>query len=255
MIRNADTGSSGKKTKTGIEARRVMASKNNPALGINSVGYPSSEPEPTWEPHSKQISFSEYFEEAFTLLLQGSDYAAELGRDRWDFAVDHITLAAAGLSDNDLRWLLLQGVIQHGVERTSVDRRHREFDLQDSLVFGERSRFVLTDEGICQWKTRDAQQAEMQPHIYWDSERHCLSCNGVIVKEFRLPSINQVCILSAFEEDGWPPRIDDPLPRDPDVHPKRRLNDAIKGLNRNQKHKLMRFHGDGTGQGVLWEVV
>ena len=33
------------------------------------------------------------------------------------------------------------------------------------------------------------------------------------------------------------------------------LNDTIKCLNRKQKNALLHFRGDGTGEGVIWEVV
>ena len=58
-----------------------------------------------------------------------------------------------------------------------------------------------------------------------------------------------------FEEEEWPPRIDHPLPQMPEQDPRRRLHDTIKCLNRNQKHPLIRFHSDGTGEGVVWELV
>lgn len=51
------------------------------------------------------------------------------------------------------------------------------------------------------------------------------------------------------------PRIDDPLPPVFDIEPKRRLHDTIKSLNRHQKNRLIRFKGDGTGQGIRWELV
>ncbi len=61
--------------------------------------------------------------------------------------------------------------------------------------------------------------------------------------------------MSAFQEDGWPARIDDPLPPTPETDPKRRLSDAIKCLNRKQLNPLLRFSGDGTGEGVLWDLI
>ena len=79
--------------------------------------------------------------------------------------------------------------------------------------------------------------------------------NGKLVKHFKWPALNQETILAAFEEEGWPPRIDDPLPPLPEQDPKRRLHDTIKCINRNQKHHLIHFHGDGTGEGVIWEFV
>ena len=77
----------------------------------------------------------------------------------------------------------------------------------------------------------------------------------VLVKQFKLPSPNQETVLMAFQEEGWPPRIDDPLPPHPELDPKRRLHDTIKCLNHNQQNRLIQFHGDGTGEGVLWELL
>jgi hypothetical protein len=62
-------------------------------------------------------------------------------------------------------------------------------------------------------------------------------------------------ILSVFDEENWPPRIDDPLPPSKRINTKQRLHDTIKSLNRNQKQRLVRFLGDGTGEGVRWELI
>lgn len=89
----------------------------------------------------------------------------------------------------------------------------------------------------------------------WDPERRELRVGEMVVKRFRQPAQNQELILTVFEEDGWPERIDDPLPPDPVRDPKERLHDVIKKLNRAQDVALIRFHGDGTGTGVLWELL
>lgn len=88
----------------------------------------------------------------------------------------------------------------------------------------------------------------------WDRVRHELRVEGQLVKRFKCAAVNQETILAAFDEEGWPPRIDDPLPPQEEQDSKRRLNDTIKCLNKNQKHKRICFHGDGTGEGVLWSV-
>ena len=59
----------------------------------------------------------------------------------------------------------------------------------------------------------------------------------------------------AFEEESWPPRIDDPLPPSPNIDSKKRLHDTIKSLNRHQKQRCIRFMGDGRGTGVRWEPI
>jgi hypothetical protein len=62
-------------------------------------------------------------------------------------------------------------------------------------------------------------------------------------------------IINAFADEGWAPRVDDPLPPDIDSEPIRRLQSAIMCLNRNQLRRLLRFRDDGTGTGVIWELV
>ena len=61
--------------------------------------------------------------------------------------------------------------------------------------------------------------------------------------------------MAAFQEEGWPAHLDDPLPPLHKGCSKDRLRDAIRHLNANQKNRLIRFRGDGTGQGILWELV
>ena len=75
-----------------------------------------------------------------------------------------------------------------------------------------------------------------------------------MIKRFRVPSANQEAVLEAFQEEGWPASIDDPLSPLSDYDPKRRLRDTIKCLNLNQISRMIRFRGDGTGQRVLWEL-
>jgi hypothetical protein len=87
----------------------------------------------------------------------------------------------------------------------------------------------------------------------WDSVRRVLSVNGRTIKHFRVPSRNQEAVLVAFEEEGWPQRIDDPLPFRAGLNAKYRLHFTIRRLNHGGKQQLIRFFGDGTGEGVCWE--
>jgi hypothetical protein len=106
-----------------------------------------------------------------------------------------------------------------------------------------------TRVGICE--IGGPEVAVEQPR--WDHQRRQLRMGAQLVKEFKLPSPNQETLLMAFEEDGWPPRIDDPLPPVAHLDSRRRLHDTIKALNRKQKHSLIRFRGDGSGEGIRWE--
>ena len=43
------------------------------------------------------------------------------------------------------------------------------------------------------------------------------------------------------------------IPR-PEQEPKQRLHTTVNALNRNQKNHLIRFRGDGRGEGIRWEL-
>jgi hypothetical protein len=87
----------------------------------------------------------------------------------------------------------------------------------------------------------------------WDAATRQLWFNGQLVKQFKRPAFLQELILAAFEEQGWPDCIDDPLSGQLDQDPKGRLHDTIKRLNRHHRCRAISFHGNGTGQGIIWK--
>jgi hypothetical protein len=88
---------------------------------------------------------------------------------------------------------------------------------------------------------------------FWDTYRRELRIGDRVVKRFRRPAKNQETILAAFQEDGWPPRIDSPLSGRSARQAMDRLHDAVKKLNRQLK-PLLRFLSDGLGQGIIWQL-
>ena len=92
----------------------------------------------------------------------------------------------------------------------------------------------------------------------WDRHRATLFYSSCVIKVFKQPAAIQMLILDVFEEEEWPPRIDDPLiPHDgmSEEDIKKRLHSEIENLNRGQKGGVrIRFKGDGTGHGVSWGI-
>lgn len=86
---------------------------------------------------------------------------------------------------------------------------------------------------------------------FWDAMRRQLLVESRVVKWLRQPARMQELVLAAFQEDGWPPRIDDPLPVSKDVDRNARLRDVVRRLN-VQSPKQIVFYRDGTGQGICW---
>jgi hypothetical protein len=91
------------------------------------------------------------------------------------------------------------------------------------------------------------------PH--WDSKCKELRLGSLLVRRFKRRAPHQEQILSAFERAGWPPRIENPLCSRSGWSFDEQLHDAIKRLNRHQVQRLLSFQGDGTGRGVLWQLV
>lgn len=185
---------------------------------------------------------------------------------RQEFSVSQENLSQMGLRSEELKWLQVKNI----VERTERVRapHDRDSHRNSGAGFVSDEMFVITDFGIElveesmtaatlhrseQLNSTNSAAARQEFKPSWDNERHELRCAGKIVKKFKWRAANQETILAAFEEEGWPAHVDDPLPQQSDIDPKRRLADAIKSLNRHQKFSLVRFCGDGTGEGVLWE--
>lgn len=191
------------------------------------------------------------------LLRESGHYAESLHRDAWDFAVEVGSLRAAGLTNSDLRWLACRGYVVHAVETTRPGKDRRSFHRDGLLTFGDKTCLVLTPAGE-QFAARVGATSPLPgpaPLPRWDAERRELRVGDVLVKKFKVPARNQELVLTAFAEERWPVRIDDPLPPRLEVDPKRRLVETISRLNRNQKHRVLRFHGDGHGEGISWELL
>ncbi len=122
------------------------------------------------------------------------------------------------------------------------------------LAYSEETSVELSLEGFepLAELAESIEQAEQQTKPSWDRARRVLIFDGQVIKRFNWPARNQELILTAFEEMGWPDRIDDPLPITEGISQKDRLHDTIKCLNRKRLLKTIRFAGDGTGQGVCW---
>ncbi len=110
--------------------------------------------------------------------------------------------------------------------------------------------FILVDR-LQDWLVRHFKLAPAAPPLeglkpVWDADRRELRYNGQLCKRYRQPAPNQEAILATFQDDGWPPRIDNPIGTDP-----QQLADAVRGLN-GRPHGIV-FERDGTGEGVRWK--
>lgn len=122
---------------------------------------------------------------------------------------------------------------------------------------------LLTEAGVCfvrQSLVGPGDCPAPQPPALlprWDREQRRLWLGHLLLKEYRHLAPNQTALLEVFQEQSWVVTdIDDPLrpqagEEEEDV--KRRLRATIKNMNRGLPPGTIRFRGDGTGEGVVWE--
>jgi len=88
----------------------------------------------------------------------------------------------------------------------------------------------------------------------YDKKRRELRFQGKLVKRLRQGAKNVERILLEFDECGWEPSIDDPLPG-PAYARADRLHNALKRLNARQKEGRIRLFLNGNGSTILWDGV
>lgn len=200
---------------------------------------------------------------ALRLLLDAYTEARKLGATAWEFAVELEALTSSGVSGTDLRCLIRQGLVEHRHECTRRGSRVRRFTMPRGARLEPGSCFVLRPAGAQAARRMIRRNAGPAlngvSHLHkadgrplWDADRRELRHGGLVVKRFRQPAKNQEAVLAAFQEDGWPARIDNPLAGTDETEGVKRLHDAVRKLNQ-QPQRLLRFSSDGRGEGVLWE--
>lgn len=227
-----------------------------------------------WSADSTSQLINESLRAGLALLWRAYLCAQDTRISVWEFALRSVRLYEAGMTDTDLHWMVAKGFVEHGEETSGHDEPHRSFRRNEGYTFSNRSCLVLTESGaalaehvfreaarapqaslaaLAAAQTKSASASEVKPR--WDMRRRELTIAGLIVKRFRVPARNQETILGVFEEEDWAEHIHDPLPITHEIDAPTRLHDAINRLNRCQIHPLLRFHGDGKGTGVFWELL
>lgn len=98
------------------------------------------------------------------------------------------------------------------------------------------------------------EKPELKP--VWDARLRELRFDGKIIKVFKSRDTKQEVILAAFQEEGWPEVIDDPLWPAPAQTPQGQLRQTIDGLNRSHREKnRIHFGAINRGTGIRWERV
>lgn len=236
-----------------------------------------------WPEESTPLLIDERLHAGLAVLWRAYICAQDIEANLCDLSLPTKRLYEAGMTSADLHWLVTKGFADYAEETTADGNARRVFRRNGSKL-NHRSCLILTPSGAAlaqqvfqetarspratlpgapvargifglansRWTVFEKKTTASKPR--WDAIRRELSLAGLIVKRFRVPARNQETILSVFEEEDWVEHIQDPLPVTLDIDGPTRLHDAINRLNRCQINPLLRFHGDGKGTGVFWEL-
>lgn len=124
---------------------------------------------------------------------------------------------------------------------TSLERAIVELALEASVIDVGRHRRLLRQLG---------ELAEDEaPRPRWDREAGRLFYRGDSIRSVSARGTNIRPILDAFQEEGWPARINNPLPGGEDSKKLRETLDSLReGLSG------IDFFADGTAAGILWQA-
>lgn len=217
---------------------------------------------------------------ALATLLHAAEFAQLAGRPLWDFATELSELHRLSLDSAAIRWLVLERLVEMGIEEPSefsdsavvqTLSRPRSFRQTQTMNETEGLCFVLTDNGLRMARELASVLPDYSGHMgslgpsnknqmseailkpTWIESVRELRAGQVLLKRFRSKAPAQEVVLAAFEEEGWPQRIDDPLAPQPFSESKRRLRSTIQSLNRHQEDPMIRFRADGSGEGIVWK--
>jgi hypothetical protein len=172
-----------------------------------------------------------------------------IGKARRRQGDTHGLLDDLGITEQDVDLLLSNGLVSGSSGEPVVSPSALQVTLKGRRLLREcRHDLQLLDSSLSGATGNESKVATPT----WNRNKRMLLWGSLVIKSFRKTAPNQEILLDSFEEEGWPARIDDPIPPSPGIVPTVRLHDTIKRLNHGMAFHVIRFYGDGTGLGVEW---
>jgi len=140
-------------------------------------------------------------------------------------------------------------IIQRALQRIGSGGRLR---VREAGALGAAVRAALGPIDLAAALRVYARRARPVERPRWDAGAGELWWRGRMVKRLRVDAANQAAVLAAFEAQGWPGRIDDPLPAGAGA--KRRRWETVRVLNARLPAQSFRFRTAGRSAGIRWEV-
>ena len=89
----------------------------------------------------------------------------------------------------------------------------------------------------------------------YDREQCELWLGDELIHRFAPQAVNEIAVVTALEDQGWPDWIDDPLGNLADPGFAKRLHDTTSALNRMQEIQRIRFSSTAVDRKIRWELI
>jgi hypothetical protein len=192
--------------------------------------------------------------QATLALLEGAYHCAHtLERPPWDFALANNEIHKTGVTDGQLELLLAAHVLERRTNLLpAVPNGHAPCE-PDVHLQEDTAWLVLSPAGAQLVAQTRQSGGKLVPR--WDPF-HCeLWLGGRLVKQFHRAARNQEYVLTSFQEEGWPERLEIALPDCKLAQLAYRLRETVKSLNHGQTPHGVGFHACADGKSVRWQFL
>jgi transcriptional regulator with XRE-family HTH domain len=139
----------------------------------------------------------------------------------------------------------IEEVLKAARDGTLGDNGRRSVSLYPKASKAAKDRWKKVRANQDQGTNGSAKEPNVPDKPRWDGVAQTLWFGEVLVRRYDRGKGNQVVLLQAFEQAGWPQTIPSPLDRET-------LAQTVKDLNRTLKGAPIRFGRDGKGKLASW---
>jgi hypothetical protein len=121
----------------------------------------------------------------------------------------------------------------------------------DEFLSSEEESFGANHETA---ETHDGTAGSRSVVPYWEPETRRLWVGDCLLHHYKRPAPNQELLLTTFQEENWLLEwTDDPIPPASNVDSRKRLANAVHGLNHCQCPRMLYFSLLNDGTAVAWK--
>jgi hypothetical protein len=193
-------------------------------------------------------------------LAQASLETATASSDALQFAVEiNVLRNGQGLTNEDLRWLVLERLAEQWRETTRAGSRKRTFCKSPALKLASSTCFVVSPKGmslvrrIYQVGHDRSGASELKPH--WNPRTGDWTFDGRLIKHLRDDADAQRKVLDQCQTENWADDITNPFADLPTKERGHYLGQTLFHLNSNQREAQIKISACKKSRCIRWRFL